>query len=157
MALPNLPYWFHAGRSTVPIKGPVYVLTEDGKVAENLAETVILQPRRKFFASSQAVSHLVRRGLVKRLPQPEEPKVEEAEAKDEGEPAVVPAPKSDPEPSAGPSSSAPAEGASDAAQPSDEVAAKEAPGEEEAGNTSVPEEKEQASTSRKRRSSPRQS
>jgi len=52
----NLPFWYYAGRVTTAIDLP--------------GGPVVITPRSKFHALPTAVAHLVKVGLVKRLPDP---------------------------------------------------------------------------------------
>lgn len=153
MAYPRLPYWFYVGRVSTPIDGPVYVMKGDsGEVAEQSGSTV-LTPRLKFFASKQAVSHLVSRGLVKRMKQPEPPKEEVATAdlpqREEAAPAPAPATKSEPEPAPEQPKADDVSGGSGTGSEGAVVASDAGEG-EAGGSSSEPEEKETAKSGRRR-------
>lgn len=155
MAYPRLPYWFYVGRVSTPIDGPVYVMKGDtGEVAEQLGSAV-LTPRMKFFASKQAVSHLVSRGLVKRMKQPEPP-MEEVEASEPKETKALLDVKEVPTPAPATKSESASEqpkvdGVSGGSGTGSEeaVVASDA-GEVEAGGSSEPEEKETAKPGKRR-------
>lgn len=146
---PRLPYWYHIGRAATPVKGDVYVIRGDGSVVHTPGPA-ILTPRMKFFASQQTVSNLVAKKLVKRLPQPKEPKEEAPEevavpsSKSEApEPVKIEESKKEQEPEA-----------KDEAEPGDDVIASDA-GEAE-DSPSEPEENQENRSSRRRKKSRRE-
>lgn len=150
MAYPKLPYWFYTGRVSAPVAGPVYVLTGDGMGVVECAVSAVLTPRLKFFAPTRSVAHLVRNGIVKRLPQPNEPDP----AKKPAEEASVADSKSEPTNTANGESGA-QDGLSDpgvvrAGEGSVTPVVASGAGAGEAGGSSVPEEKETAASSKRR-------
>jgi len=56
----NLPYWYYKGRTTTPVNIP-------GQ------GPIVLVPRMKFFAPQASVSHLLKKKMVARLPDPPKP------------------------------------------------------------------------------------
>jgi len=81
----SLPYWYYAGRVTAAIDLP------DGPA--------VITPRSKFYAMPSAVAHLVKVGLVKRLPDPPvAPTPPSVAAVVAAKPAAPPIKKSDPPP-----------------------------------------------------------
>ena len=147
MEQPRLPFWFYAGRVSTPINGPVFVMKPDGDVVEAKGASVVLTPRLRFFATTQAVSLLVKKKLVKRLPNPvpkskDEPKAEAALA------VAAPATKSESAEEQGSKDEQAASASSGDEQKADVIAS--VAGEGEAGKSSVPEEKESGKSARKK-------
>lgn len=161
MELPKLPFWFYAGRVPTPVRGPVFVLKYDGDCVVDIIEakdSVVLTPRMRFFATSQSVSQLAKKKLVKRLKDPKikfkEPEKEPEKAKasegKEAPPAAPPAqepPKSEPDASATGTQGAPSGGSSGSNSEDAVIPSSEEPsgsGDGEAGS-SAPKETESKS------------